>query len=722
MVSKTRVKKRRINFTYLHKAAKDGSVSICKRLIQAGTPIDIFDRKNKTALHIAIINGHYDVVKHLLDNGANSNSHFFSFGFWWTPLQIAAKIGDIGICELLIKAGAQINSVRKIDGATALWIAKACCISIDCDNVVKYLLENGASPNVRTSCGGYFTTPLHIAALTGDIDGCELLIKAGAEIDPVCNVDSATSRSIEHCTKYVRYFWKYVRNKTPLQIAAIRCNIGICELLVQAGAQINGADGCDESPLLSIIELRPKSQSRRNYYLFYFLLVEYLLKNGANANYKSRDGRKPLHQAVLHNLPKVCQLLVSFGADVDDTYTIGEYWQKSPLVMAFHFKRYNIIKYLFNKSAKFNVEQAENFLYIADKAVQKQDIEMLQFLIRCENSPLDREWICKKIRNTILKDRTHKKLQFFLFLSNIHPTFGETYSGLTDMCRNDIRKNLDSIGICDLFVLAGAQINGVDGCDESPLLYMIELRPKLKSRREYYANYFSVVEYLLKNGANANYKSRDGRKPLHQAVLHNLPKVCQLLVSFGADVDDTYKIGEYWQKSPLVMAFHFKRYNIIKYLFNKSAKFNVEQAENFLYIADKAVQKQDIEMLQFLIRCENSPLDREWICKKIRNTILKDRTHKKLQFLLSLSSIHPTFGETNSGLTDVCRNNIRKNLGRVQTFGKINKLKIPKTVKRYLACDSLLRHICKGTLINKNLPMKARKNAEQLLWHLNCLY
>ncbi|KAK2716733.1 hypothetical protein QYM36_007023, partial [Artemia franciscana] len=464
-------------------SAKDGSVSICKRLIQAGTPIDIFDRKNKTALHIAIINGHYDVVKYLLDNGANSNSHFFSFGFWWTPLQIAAKIGDIGICELLIKAGAQINSVRKIDGATALWIAVACCTSIDCKNVVKYLLENGASPNVRTSCGGYFTTALHIAALSGDIDGCELLIKAGAEIDPVCNVDSATtSRSIEYCTKYVRNFWGGF-NKTPLQIAAVRGAIGgaigICELLVQAGAQINGVDGCDESPLLSIIELRPKYQSRRDYYLAYFSVVEYLLKNGANANYKSRDGRKPLHQAVLHNLPKVCQLLVSFGADVDDTYTIGEYWQKSPLVMAFHFKRYNIIKYLFKKSA-----------------------------------------------------------------NNIHPTFGETNSGLTDMCRNDIRKNLGSIGICELFVLAGAQINGVDGCDESPLLYMIELRPKLKSRREYYANYFSVVEYLLKNGANANYKSRDGRKPLHQAVLHNLPKVCQLLVSFGADVDDTYKIGE----------------------------------------------------------------------------------------------------------------------------------------------------------------------------------
>ncbi|XP_065578662.1 ankyrin-2-like [Artemia franciscana] len=514
MVSKTRVKKKEINFTYLHKAAKKhGSVSICKRLIQAGTPVRIIvDRKDMTALHKAIIYGHYDVVKCLLDNGANSNSLSFSFGFWWTPLQIAAVRGNIGICELLIKAGAEIDAVRKVDGATALWIAVACCRFIDGYNVVKCLLENGANPNVRTSCGGYFTTALHIAAESGNIGICELLIKAGAEIEVACNV----------------YSVKVISIKT----------------------------GGSRSEV-----------------------VKGLLENIANPN------RRILWVGFL----------------------------RTPLQIA-------------------------------------------------------------------------------------------AVTG--------------NIGICELLVRAGAQINGVDGCDESPLLSVIELRPKMKSRREYYENYFSVVEYLLKNGANANYKSRNGRKPLHQAVSHNLPQVCQLLVSFGAGVS-----------TPLVWAFRLKRYNIIKYLLKKNTKLNKfenvnkdELDENFLNLADKAVQKEDIEMLQFLIRCENSPLDREWICSKIRNTILKDRTHKKLQFLLSLSNTHPTFGETNSGLTAVCRNNIRKNLGRVQTFGKINKLKIPKTVKRYLACDSLLRHICKGTLINKNQPMKARKNAEQLLWHLNCLY
>jgi ankyrin repeat protein len=224
-------------------------------------------------------------------------------------------------------------------------------------------------------------------------------------------------------------------------------------------------------------------------------------------------------------------------------------------------------------------------------------------------------------------------------------------------------------------------------------------------------------------GANVNYQSKDYRKPLQQAVLYNLPQVCQLLVSFGADVDYTYKIGEYWQNSPLTMAFLMKSYNIIKYLLKPNAKLDVEQADYF-DIADKAVQKEDMEMLKLLTRCEDPPIDWicEWICKKISTAIPKHKTYKKLQFLLSLSNTHPTFGETTSGLKHLCRDAIRKNLGQVRTFSKINKLKIPKTVKRYLACDSLLRYICMEKLKNQNQPMKARKKAERLLWQLNHLH
>ena len=82
--------------------------------------IDKIDDIGRTALHYACRNGHYEVGKFLLDNGAMPSTKTFTTGA--TPLHLAAKHGYGWICKLLLERGASKNE-RDIDGRTALDIA-----------------------------------------------------------------------------------------------------------------------------------------------------------------------------------------------------------------------------------------------------------------------------------------------------------------------------------------------------------------------------------------------------------------------------------------------------------------------------------------------------------------------------------------------------------------------------------------------------------------------
>lgn len=61
-------------FTLLHLTAKLGYTSLTKALIVTkGIDVNIKDKNKKTPLHLALMNGHADVVESLVRNGANVN-------------------------------------------------------------------------------------------------------------------------------------------------------------------------------------------------------------------------------------------------------------------------------------------------------------------------------------------------------------------------------------------------------------------------------------------------------------------------------------------------------------------------------------------------------------------------------------------------------------------------------------------------------------------------
>lgn len=69
-------------------------------LITQGAEVDLVDVKGQTALYVAVVNGHLECVRILLEAGANPNGsrHHRS-----TPLYHAARVGRLDVLRELIR-------------------------------------------------------------------------------------------------------------------------------------------------------------------------------------------------------------------------------------------------------------------------------------------------------------------------------------------------------------------------------------------------------------------------------------------------------------------------------------------------------------------------------------------------------------------------------------------------------------------------------------------
>ncbi|XP_075165700.1 protein fem-1 homolog B isoform X2 [Haematobia irritans] len=145
-----------------------------------------------TALWVASGLGHLQVVKLLVQKGANVNHNTKAQS---SPLRAACYAGRLDIVKYLIDHGADVNLGNKYNNT---------CIMIAAykghTQVVDTLLKNGANPNDQALCGA---TALHYAAECGHYDVCRLLLDHGARLqeneyglNPVLNAAERTQEEI----------------------------------------------------------------------------------------------------------------------------------------------------------------------------------------------------------------------------------------------------------------------------------------------------------------------------------------------------------------------------------------------------------------------------------------------------------------------------------------------------------------------------------------------
>jgi ankyrin repeat protein len=134
-------------------AAHAGNASVLERLHRAGDPVDgAFGLSPRSAgrikpMSMAVRNGDLEVVRTLLDLGANVNGGAIDT---WSPLESAVHNNNVALARLFIERGANVNAIGKA-GYTPLLLAAS--IDFGDTEMMKLLLKVGARVDIKNPDG-----------------------------------------------------------------------------------------------------------------------------------------------------------------------------------------------------------------------------------------------------------------------------------------------------------------------------------------------------------------------------------------------------------------------------------------------------------------------------------------------------------------------------------------------------------------------------------------
>lgn len=290
----------------LHRAAERRNVKRVRQLLQDGVKADTRDGHHVTPLMLAAQRGHDEIVKLLVEAGADVNAKDRASALdegRQTPLHRACAAGRLSTAKLLLELGANPDCLSQ-SGWTPLYLA----LSSKNADLAICLLEHGANPNgSEKSC----EPPLYTAAANNDLRMIKELLKRGA--NPNCGALSATT--------------------------SVEC---ACELM-QQGADVNLKNGGDPPLLVRVTSGKLD-------------LLKCFIEGGADVNATDKDEFTALERVAWSN-PRieVGELLIAAGADVNRLVSPGRSlldWLSSLGRDNFYTRRQSFIEFLRSKGAK----------------------------------------------------------------------------------------------------------------------------------------------------------------------------------------------------------------------------------------------------------------------------------------------------------------------------------------------------------------------------------
>lgn len=396
------------------------------------------------------------------------------------------------VLPLVSKWGLPVQlRVAQPDGSTPL---HAAAVAGDIDGIKAELVAACADPEVGDGQGN---TPLQRATDAGQLEAVKLLIRGSA------NVKANSARG------------KF----TALHVAAARHNQQIATLLLNAGADVNARDALGATALLDV---RPQKTDASEVAQAKAGFVRFLIQAGADVNARPKHGDGLLHQALTAGNREILAALLEAHADVN-----LKGWNKLPLEIAVDSGDMDTIKLLLRAGADVNAGGA-----------------FLEALLR-KNGPL-----------------------VALLLSS-----GARVStaGNIDVLQEAIRQ--DWIEVLKLLLAAGIDINrlhndqtvnehtvGGSYLVQSPL----EIAVEVKNRE--------IVKLLIADRADVNLADQERKTALHQAACVDGDVFVKLLLDAGARVNASDSYGS----TPLHAAVGCKNEEAAKLLLQAGASINVK--------------------------------------------------------------------------------------------------------------------------------------------------
>ena len=522
-----------------YRSSKSENREMFKILVENGFNLESRindDDSDYTPLMIAVYKEDYDMVKYLLDKGANPNAVNNEKK---TALMIANDEGNNNIAKLLIEQGANINTQDE-DGCTALMTAAL----IGDYEMVKFLLENGADINTKDNDGNtvlYYNIYYDHYGKEEMLENAKkifnLLIKYGADVNTKDN-DGASLLDISYrpstALKQNREMFKVLVENgfdlesrikggndyptdydyTPLMIAALKNDYDMVKFLVEKGANINAKTPYSseyssvETPLLLSLDY----EHIDSIYDENSSVAEFLINNGADINVKNNHGETPLMYASrVHNI-KVVELLIQKNADINAFNNYGN------TALMYGVNNLVTVKLLVENGADVNFYKGGSTALIsACEYSHERNIDVIKYLV-------------SKNANINAQDNE-----------------GDTALNKTLDTLDEGSIDILDFEIANFLIEQGADVNIKNKREYTPLIYlgMGEGNFNNKSFQEYR---IKLAEVLLEKGADINAKDYNGYTSLIWACSSSGSRFAEPFVKFlvekGADVNIENDYGD----------------------------------------------------------------------------------------------------------------------------------------------------------------------------------
>ncbi|XP_066915935.1 transient receptor potential cation channel subfamily A member 1-like isoform X2 [Clytia hemisphaerica] len=303
----------------LHIAASDGSDAIIEILVKAmkrftvtgpHANVDVQNNEQKTPLHMACLHGHVKSVTKLLEHQADVNCQCSSK---ITPMHLAAIYGRDDVIKILVKYGSKLN---KRDTFHMTPLHRACLYGRI--NVISLLYTLGAHLELRNETG---FTPLLCAVWSGSIDVVRYLLNCGVNFEAIDNTERnvlhIAAQKKQHKLLEVLLQHKGIlglinntdqNNWTPLHYATYFMSVKCQRILLDHQSTVTARNKRRKTPIHFASCLGKPAA------------VHMLCEVSRDCIDQTDDSLKtPLMLAAINGNIQICEVLISYGADVEKT-------------------------------------------------------------------------------------------------------------------------------------------------------------------------------------------------------------------------------------------------------------------------------------------------------------------------------------------------------------------------------------------------------------------
>ncbi len=403
----------RYGYTPLHRSIIFGYIDIVRILLEGGADKNLKDGYGRTPLHLATRKNNLDCVRVLLDYNVSLDERISEKSSTTgetelgdTALITAAMYGYIDIVELLLNKGANVNGIGR-HGLTPLIVASITCKF----SIVEILIKNNADIYIQSDNG---STAMSSAEEHG-FDDIAMLLQNTSNQNPNTYVlaeilmDALKAENHKKALEIVKNVnsVNYIDNNKAslLFIAAAKGYFEVCKILINKGAKLNlqAENGgtalmlASQQAHLEIVKLLIKKGAKLDVqgingwtalmeasYQKNTNIVKILIVNGAKLDVQDNQSRTALIQAARDGYTEIVKLLLDKGAKVNLQDNGG--W--TALIHAARDGYTEIVKLLLDKGAKVNLQDNYGWTALMDASRQSEKEVVKLMLERGANTKL----------------------------------------------------------------------------------------------------------------------------------------------------------------------------------------------------------------------------------------------------------------------------------------------------------------------------------------------